>query len=227
MISNQLSDAELDAVTGILANDTTCNGLLHVIGNAHMFAEAMTKKYRHPKSPPVVCKEGCYWCCYQAVQVTAPEALRIGEFIASEMDSKTRENVKEKLASLDNRTRGLSPSARAKLRAPCAFVQNGQCTIYAVRPLACAEFTSFDIQDCKRGQRIGFKPKSVIHDKAQMLVYYAVKDGLIKGLSTSLPNVDGAILELTAAVSCVLNTNNAAEEWLAGGKVFASAHLTG
>lgn len=226
-LSNQLRDAELDAAKNILASAATPDGLLSVIENASGFAEATTQKFRHPDSPPVACTEGCYWCCYQAVPVTAPEAFRISKFLATELGSEGRAKAEANLSKLDKRTRGLTPKARAKLRVPCAFLQDGRCTVYAVRPLACAEFTSFNVQDCKRGQRIGFKPGSVIHEKARMVVFHAVQKGLTQGLRESLPTADTSPLELTAAVVCALNATQAAEEWLAGGKIFASAHLAG
>ena len=226
-ISNQIREAELEAAKNILANAATLDGLLNVIENASGFAEAMTHKFRDPASPPVACKEGCYWCCYQAVPVTAPEAFRISKFLASKLGPEAREKVEANLSQLDKRTRGLTPKARAKLRVPCAFLQEGRCTVYAVRPLACAEFTSFNVQDCKRGQRIGFKPGSVIHEKARMVVFHGVQKGLSQGLRESLPTADTSPLELTAAVVCALNIPHAAEEWLAGRKVFAGAHLAG
>jgi hypothetical protein len=119
----------------------------------------------------------------------------------------------------------LTPKARAKLRVPSAFLADGRCTIYPVRPLACAEFTSFDVQVCKRGQRIGFKPGSVIHEKARMLVYYAVQQGLTDGLRDALPGTDTTPLELTSAVVSALDSSDAEASWISGGNVFAKAHL--
>jgi len=224
-ILTQLCEAEADAVKSILARETTPETLIHVGENARMFAEEMIKKYRHPNSPPVACKDGCYWCCYQAVQVTVPEVLRITNFIEVEMDNETRMRVKERLIALDRRTRGLTPNGRAKLHATCAFLRGGRCAIYAVRPFSCSEFTSFDVRDCKRGQQIGFKKDSVIHDKARMSIYYAVMEGMTRGLREHLPQADTVVLELTSAVSCALESGNAADQWLAGGRLFSEAHL--
>jgi Fe-S-cluster containining protein len=223
--SRKLRDAESETVCNILSQGSTPDGVQEVVENASGFAEATAQKFRHPATPAVACKEGCTWCCFQSVRVSAPEAFRIARFLSREVMVAARTDVVNRLRKLDKVTRGLTPKARAKLRVPCAFLADGRCTIYPVRPLACAEFTSFDVQSCKRGQRIGFKPGSVIHEKARMLVYYAVQQGLTDGLREALPGTDTTPLELTAAVVSALDSSNAEASWISGGNVFATAHL--
>jgi hypothetical protein len=99
--------------------------------------------------------------------------------------------------------------------------------VYSVRPLACAEFTSFNVDDCKRGQREGFSLGSVIHEKARMVVYHAVQKGLSEGLKRVLPAADNAPLELTAGVLIALETLDAEASWIAGSTLFSGAHLLG
>jgi len=155
--SNQLSDAETDAVSKILQGSEPDRAALAVIENAAGFAERMTRKVRHPDSPPVACKKGCSWCCHTA--------------------------------------------------APCA------------------EFTSYDVEVCKRGYDSGFKMGSVIHEKARMVVFHAVQRGLFAGLRNSLPKADTSVLELTAAVLDAIAVPSGATEWFQGAPLFASAHL--
>lgn len=224
-ILSQLRTAESETVSDILEQALTPDGLHAVIENASGFAEAMTQKFRHPDTPPVACKEGCYWCCYQSVPVTAPEAFRITRFLATEQPEDGQTDVVDRLHKLDKKTRGRTPKARANMRVSCAFLKDGRCVIYSVRPLACAEFTSFNVQACKRGQRVGFKPDSVIHEKARMIVYRAVQQGLADGLRRALPKADTSSLELTAAVVCALDSPDAEASWIAGAKIFAGAHL--
>jgi Fe-S-cluster containining protein len=225
-ISTQLCEAESAAARDILARTLTPIGLHEVIENASAFADAMTRRLCHPNTPPVACKEGCYWCCYQSVPVSTLEAFRIARFLSSEAMEDTRLDLIDRLRKLDSRTRGRAPSARANLHLPCAFLRDDRCTIYAVRPLACAEFTSFDVQDCRRGQRSGFKPGSVIHEKARMLVYRAVQEGLFDGLRQALPMADAAPLELTAAVMTALGRPDSEASWISGSHIFAEARLT-
>lgn len=195
-----------------------------VIENAVGFAETMTQKFRHPESPPVACQEGCYWCCYQAVPVSAPEAFRITRYLLHDVADDLRAELVDKLRKLDFETHGATPSTRAKFRLPCAFLRDGRCMVYSVRPLACAEFTSYNVEDCKRGQRFGFTSQSVIHEKARMVVFNAVQRGLFEGLRTALPSADNEILELSAAVLAAIASPDGAKEWLQGSDLFANAH---
>ena len=224
-LSRKLSEAESATVRDILAQALTPDSLQEVVVNASGFAEAMTQKFRDPATPEVACKESCQWCCFQSVGVSAPEAFRIVRFLSSEVMATRRTDIVNRLRKLDKSTWGKRPKARAKLRLPCAFLTDGRCTVYPVRPLSCAEFTSFNLQDCKRGYRVGFKPDSVIHEKARMLVYYAVQQGLRDGLRMALPTADTTPLELTSAVVSVLDSSDPEVSWIAGGKVFAQAHL--
>jgi hypothetical protein len=81
-----------------------------------------------------------------------------------------------------------------------------------------------DVADCKRAYRVGFKPRGIVHEKARMVAFYAVQQGLTEGLRESLPASDSAPLELTGAVIAALHPKSA-EAWLSGGMVFGDAHL--
>lgn len=225
VISNQIRDAEVDTVCDILAQQSTPDGLNAVVENACGFAENTTLKLRDPETPAVACKEGCSWCCYQAVPVTAVEAFRIVRFLKTQLDKNKGKKVINKTCELDKLTRGLTPKARDKKRVACAFLQDDRCVVYPVRPLTCAEFTSFNVKDCKRGQRKGFKPGSIIHEKARMIVFRAVQQGLSVGLHTALPCADTAQLELTAAILCAINSPDAETSWINGSNLFSRAHL--
>jgi Fe-S-cluster containining protein len=140
-------------------------------------------------------------------------------------DDAARTSAIERLRALDKKTRGLTPQGRAKLHEPCAILKDRSCMVYAVRPLVCAEFTSFDVKDCIKGYHAGFMNVSVVGDRRNKHVYEAVRQGLEQGLSEALPEPDTADLELTAAVVDALDSPDAAAEWLAGGPVFEGAHL--
>lgn len=224
-ISAMLCDAEKSAVVQILSEDRSSTGLMHVLNNATGFAEAMAVKFRNPRTPKVDCKEGCNWCCYQTVPVTAPEAFAIAGFIRSTGDHSAEASVHAKLLDVKEQTLNLTPRERTKRHIACAFLTEGRCSIYPVRPLSCAEFTSMDVNDCKRGYRVGFKPKGIIHEKARMVTFYAIRQGMLEGLRQALPGSDPDHYELVAAVIAAM-PEDAGERWIAGEKLFASAALT-
>jgi len=223
-LAQMLQEAEVEGATALLAEAETVEQLVAVAENAAGFAEATTKNYLHPQSPPVACKPGCSWCCYQLVPVLVPEALRISKFVQG-LPPLEAASIADRLRSLDKATRGLTSQQRVSIPKSCAYLQDGECSIHSVRPLACAEFTSYDVQVCKRGKRIGFKPESVMHEKARRLAYNAVQRGLSEGLRSALPHADCEPLELTAASVIALDTPDAGSSWLEGSNVFKPAHL--
>lgn len=223
-LAQKIQDAEAEGATALLSESKTEKQLIAVAENATGFAEAATKKHRHPESPPVACQSGCSWCCYQLVPVSVPETVRITAYLR-DLPASDFASIATRLRALDRATRGLTSPQRAGIPKACAYLQDGQCAIHPVRPLACAEFTSYDVQVCKRGKRIGFKPDSVVHEKARMLAYYAVQRGLSQGLKAAVPKADCEALELTAASVVALDNPNAAISWLGGSSVFRAAHL--
>ena len=223
-LSAGLCDAEKAAVVQILSEDRTPTGLMNILNNATGFAETMALKLRHPRTPRVDCKEGCDWCCYQTVPVTPPEAFAIANFLSSSEDPTRAAVTLAKLVDVNQKTQGLAPRERTKLHIPCAFLDQGRCSIYAVRPLSCSEFTSMNVNACKRAYRVGFKPKGIIHEKARMVAFYAIRQGLLEGLREALPESDAEHYELTAAVIAA-KPPDAASRWLAGEKLFESAKL--
>lgn len=225
-LQERIRQAQQEAVSEVLLPTPSPDLLQRVIEDADGFAEAATAKHLDPASPPVACSTGCSHCCYQLVSVSAPEVFRIVRYLRTSMPRVQMEEVVGRVRSLDKATRGASSKARVNIKKPCAFLDaDGSCTIYAVRPLACSEFTSYDVQACKRGKRIGFKPFGLIHEKARMIAFNAVRQGLQDGLAIAVPQAGTNLLELTAAISTALDHPAPEQAWLSGENVFVKSHL--
>lgn len=223
-----LRSQQEESVGRLLEQGASADQLKAVVDLTSDTAEAMAVRIRNPMSPPVACDKGCNWCCYQLVRVSAPEAFRIARHLDSEEMAHTRPAIVNRLHNLDKATRGMSADSRARIPKPCAFLgDDGRCSIYAVRPLACAEFTSYDESVCKRAKRLGPEKSPAVHEKARMLAYFSVLEGMVQGVKKSLPAADMWGLELTAAMVTILNTSGAEAAWMEGQPVMKPAHLPG
>jgi hypothetical protein len=80
----------------------------------------------------VACKRGCSHCCHIAVAVHPAEADVIGKRIG---------RVPRKDVTLRSNFKGFDYGYHN----PCTFLMNGQCSIYANRPLACRVQYSLDV----------------------------------------------------------------------------------
>lgn len=221
----QLRQRECNNVKGMVDADCSPHMVLRVVENARALAEMVSEDSRPPDAPQIACRAGCSWCCQQTVMVTAPEVLRIINFM-QDMEEGARERAITRLRDLDSRTRGLGAKARETVRRPCAFLEDQRCTIYQARPLVCSQFTSLDVKDCIRGYYEGFANKQcVTTERSRTVVFRAVRGGMRKGLSESLPAADSECLEMTAAVVDALQWPDATASWIAGEPVFQNAHL--
>lgn len=223
-LGQKIQEAQAEGTAALLSEEKTEKQLVAVAENAAGCAEAATKKHLHPASPPVACQSSCSWCCYQLVPVSVPEIARIATYLRN-LPCEESASITTRLQVLDKATRGITAQQRVRVPKACAYLQDDQCVIHPVRPLACAEFTSYDVQVCKKGKRIGFKPNSVFHEKARMLAYYAVQRGIYQGLQEAVPKADCEALELTAASVVALESPNAFTSWLEGGQVFYAARM--
>ena len=46
---------------------------------------------------PIACREGCSFCCFNQVEVTPPEALRIGHYVAQNFSQKDRDGLMKRV----------------------------------------------------------------------------------------------------------------------------------
>lgn len=77
----------------------------------------------------LACSKGCHNCCMnQAVPITQIELMGISWYVSEVMSDRSVRN------SLRDQMRNYKQSRS------CPFLFNGECAIYALRPIACREF---------------------------------------------------------------------------------------
>ena len=178
----------------------------------------------------VACRAGCDHCCYQAVGVTAPEALAIFEYLKQTRSAEALVELAAHLAERHEQTRDLTPSERFSPDQPCPFLESSRCSIYEVRPLACRGMNSLDADECASRLRDpetratflaeGFGGHSFMEP---IRGFHAVSAGLQLSLA-ELYHLDMRPLDLTAAMHLLFSGSDALpSEWLNGKSPFAPA----
>jgi Fe-S-cluster containining protein len=192
----------------------------HAANLADKSIQGVTEK--SPPSPPLVCQEGCAWCCHKLVGTTAPEVFRIADYLHKQLAPQELQTIREQIVQLDEQKKGLREDRWSAARLPCPLLMNDRCSVYPVRPLTCRGFNSSDARQCERWVKKRERVEVPIYEPQHRLATF-VLDGLRAGLSESgLPD---DLLELTSALRIALKLPNAFDRWLAREPIFAPARM--
>jgi Fe-S-cluster containining protein len=231
---NDLALAAANTAHGTLQGEPTLERTVALARNAMAATSRMAEGLlaRAPEGA-VACKAGCDHCCYQAVGVTAPEALAIFDHLKTSRSNEELAKVAAKLSKHHYRTRGLSSQERFSPDHPCPFLEAGNCSIYEARPLSCRGMNSLDAGECATRLRDPQARAAFLasgrggHSYMEPIrAFHAISAGLQLGLS-ELYNLDMRPLELTAAMQLLLaGSESGPRDWISGGKPFESAVRT-
>ncbi len=170
---------------------------------------------------PIACREGCSFCCFNQVEVTPLEALRIGHYAAQNFPAEEKDALMARVSrSLDLKA-GKSQKKLARLRRqlPCPLLMGGRCSIYPVRPLVCRAMHTFEAGACEQ---------ELLGGKLGPGEYYAHRYEFVWSISSGLQNgcremgCQTGILDLTRALRDFFTQENAVEKWIAGKEVFGT-----
>lgn len=93
------------------------------------------------------CGRGCDNCCKQKVLSTPAEGL--GIYLLLRAESRWTPALEERLVAEDVYATRTSHDQWFGERRPCPFLKNGQCSVYAVRPVGClSTFSTNDPKFC-------------------------------------------------------------------------------
>lgn len=91
-------------------------------------AEAFEFAAKAAPGVPCGCGKGCHGCCHQTIPVTPLEVAGLAWYVKEEMAPELR-------AALEKRPFKQGPGG-----VTCAFLLQGTCAVYPVRPIACRRF---------------------------------------------------------------------------------------
>ncbi|MDX2157694.1 MAG: YkgJ family cysteine cluster protein [Hyphomicrobiaceae bacterium] len=170
----------------------------------------------HPAKVPIACKKGCGYCCHTFVAVLPPEAFRLADAVRG---GTSRALGVEAVRARTLPLRGLSPDQRVGAKLPCPLLVDGECSVYADRPLVCRQATSLSLPSCieeyegtDREGRIEISSAHLAHSSNAHVALLGAMQAA--GLPTDA-------FELGAVLDLVLADPAAERRWLAGEDVFA------
>jgi len=200
-----------DARAGQMACDLARSAITfaeHVIG----LIESAT-----PLPQPIACKEGCYFCCCNQVELTPAEALSLGHFVEQYFTDKKKKELIEALRRSVGLQEGKSKAEMVRIRPPCPLLKDRKCSAYPARPLVCRAMHSLDAKECESAykKRDLTSPPYYAHRHD---IYFSISQGLAAGCQAG--DCQAAPLELSRALLDYFAQPRAAKRWLQGEKIF-------
>jgi hypothetical protein len=209
-------DSERRLGSEILAGPRRPQAVFEAVDSAAVLADSFME--RNPVAPTsLACKRGCAHCCHRPVGTSAPTVLRIAAALRETLSEPEFARVLARVVALDDKTHGAEWTPTERPPFPCAFLVDGACSIYALRPFVCRGWNSADAEACRRA--LGQDSVEMRFDLFQRTTFSGVERGLQAALESS--GLDATDLELTAAIRVAMENSDACERWLAGEPVFA------
>jgi len=104
--------------------------------------------YSEKQNRQIACHKGCEWCCHQAVFANSFELHYLSEKIKNLLSQEDFDQVLINAESKRAITSALNEKEILKYKSPCPLLQNGSCSIYILRPMACRIYLSYKLATC-------------------------------------------------------------------------------
>jgi Fe-S-cluster containining protein len=219
----QLRDEARRRSADVLQLQPTIANALLLVNSLHERADAESERAlaQHPPAQPLACQPGCWWCCTLRVELSAPEALRIGDFIR-QLPQPEQEALHARLREASEQTRGLSHDEHAQLRRACPLLgDDRRCSVHPARPLACRACNSTDVDACERQFEAAPGQDDVPAHEPSRDSATGLAMGHLAGIRDA--ELDYHLLELSTAVLIAYERPSAGERWLRRLPVFSRA----
>jgi Fe-S-cluster containining protein len=220
-VNQSIAGAAKDNVVMIIGQGRVPERAREIAVSAFFLAEHLTRRLEAEQTlpQPVACQEGCDSCCYNRVELTPPEALLLGYYIAQQFSEAQKDLLLAHVTRIIQLIDGMGQTERAARRReiPCPLLRNRTCSVYSVRPLVCRAMHSLDRERCEAELRTGCLAGSTYYPHRHEIAV-SVSAGLREGCRTA--GLQSGALNIALALRDFFSQENPVERWLKGEEVF-------
>lgn len=205
------------AVRGTLGRSTDVDACVALVAQVDQLLE-QAAQHLPQAGASLACRAGCNFCCHLQVRVLPHEAIALFRYLQSRMPPATAERVRMRI-----REYAQAPPASGPVvaRRACAFLVEGQCSAYEVRPGACAAYHSVSRQRCEESFHDPSLPSGTVALEALMVVALALEEGVSAALQTQ--GLNPTPIELHTALAALLVNPALIARWRAGRALLKSS----
>jgi Fe-S-cluster containining protein len=112
--------------------------------------DAATKEGLAETPVPLACRKGCSWCCHFRVDAQPDEVLLIHRYAADKLPASIADGIAARARAAAKRIAAMTSDEHMATNIACAFLVDGACAVYPVRPSRCRAFHSTDEAVCRQ-----------------------------------------------------------------------------
>lgn len=132
------------------------------------------------------CKAGCKYCCHLRVAAFPYEAAAIAAYLDTELPPQQAQEIKKRVAENAARIAAMTEEQHFTTNIECAFLHEGKCAVYPVRPSSCAGYHSLSLEKCEYAFNNPADLETVKPDSEELKQFHAAIDEGIKQALISL-----------------------------------------
>lgn len=166
---------------------------------------------------PIVCRKNCAWCCHEVVLATAVEIVALYDHIVGTFAEPRRARLDEDLSAYDRALDGKRDRPFTLVRQACPLLVEGECSVYAARPLSCRGRNSSDAELCRMWAQSPGDGGTVPSYIAQTLAARAAEQGFANGSENV---TGGTVHELGRCLKMLMESPSLRDDILAGNARF-------
>jgi Fe-S-cluster containining protein len=151
----------------------------------------------------LACRAGCSWCCHFTIDVRAVEVFRILDHLAT-LPLIEQQRIRERIERNARTIEQLNEDERARTNIECAFLNEGQCSIYTARPQTCRNYHATDAAGCQQAFE---QPENEDIDPDFAPLVYQSGRAHVEAFAKALADArfDSDVYELNTALNAALN----------------------
>ena len=166
----------------------------------------------------LACRAGCSWCCHFTIDVRAVEVFRILDHLHA-FPEPEQQRLRARIETNAQQLACLDEEERARINIECAFLRDGQCSIYAVRPQTCRNYHATDVTGCQQAFE---QPDNEDIDPDFAPQFYQIGRSHVEAFSQALNEArfDQDVYEFNAALLTAMNEPDARSRFLSKSQPF-------
>ncbi len=164
----------------------------------------------------IACRAGCSFCCHLRVMVYPHEAIALFRYLRSRIPKDQADGVRARLVENAAHINKLGREGRVATGVACAFLIDGKCSAYEVRPAACSGYHSLSRERCEEeyDNAAGSPPEGIPVLQALRYIAAALDDGMEQALAEA--GLSETRVELQTAVAALIRNPALIERWRSG-----------